>query len=345
MTKILVIGQGIAGTALAWALERRGASVTVADAGFPDSASLTAAGLVNPVTGQRYVKSWMLDEFLPVARRVYAEMEAVLGVRTWRERAIVRLLGSAQEENEWASRCGLADYQPFMASRADAGDWSPFVREGFQFGELRQAAQVDFPALTRAFRKKCLETGHFIQQEITPAVAETLSREFDLTIFCLGFRGQRDPFFPDLAWNLAKGEALFVRLDDRRAAAIGQMLKKKITLVPFGENLFWAGANYDWNLSDTGPTEAGKAFIVNELEQMLATPFEVVAHLAAVRPTVRDRRPFIGLHPTDGRFGIFNGFGSKGALQTPYWAARFAEHILDGAPLPAEVDVRRCFSR
>ena len=45
---ILIIGQGIAGSCLAWELKRRGAEFTVADRPIAETASRVAAGLVNP---------------------------------------------------------------------------------------------------------------------------------------------------------------------------------------------------------------------------------------------------------------------------------------------------------
>ena len=43
---ILIIGQGIAGSCLAWELKRRGAEFTVADRPIAETASRVAAGLV-----------------------------------------------------------------------------------------------------------------------------------------------------------------------------------------------------------------------------------------------------------------------------------------------------------
>lgn len=51
--KVLIIGQGIAGSCLAWELKRRGADFTIADRPIAETASRVAAGLVNPLTGPR----------------------------------------------------------------------------------------------------------------------------------------------------------------------------------------------------------------------------------------------------------------------------------------------------
>ena len=51
----LIIGQGIAGTTVGWALWRRGHSFVVVDRGDAVTASRVAAGLMTPATGKRRV--------------------------------------------------------------------------------------------------------------------------------------------------------------------------------------------------------------------------------------------------------------------------------------------------
>ena len=78
-TDILIIGQGICGTFLSRELERAGVSHLVIDEERPDTASRAAAGLINPVTGRRIVKTWMIDELLPFAKNAYRQIGETLG--------------------------------------------------------------------------------------------------------------------------------------------------------------------------------------------------------------------------------------------------------------------------
>ena len=52
----LIIGQGLAGSLLAWELINRNCKVVIIDNG-QENASQVAAGLINPIAGQRFVKS------------------------------------------------------------------------------------------------------------------------------------------------------------------------------------------------------------------------------------------------------------------------------------------------
>ncbi len=339
--KILLIGQGIAGTMLAWTLQRRGAQVSLADAALPGSASAVAAGIINPVTGKRFVKSWRFDELFSAAKSAYQKLETELGIKVWSEQPILRLLATPEEANDWSARCALPDYADFLREQVGAGSWAGLVKSGFNFGIIQRAARVDFQKLISAFQQKAISTGIFLEKKLDSQEAEQLLGEYDSIIFCEGYRGQENPFFPDLPWQLAKGEALLIRFEDGRASAIGEMLKKTMTLVPVGDNLFWAGGSYQWHFPDLMPSEGEKTFILNHLKEMLAAPFEIVGHVAGVRPTVKDRRPFIGQSCVNSNIFIFNGLGTKGALLAPYWAEHFAAHILEGKQLDAEVDVRR----
>src|SRR5689334_8367598 len=71
----IIVGQGIAGSLLYYALTKRGANCIVIDEKKENSASRVAAGLINPVTGRRLVKSWMIDELIPAFQKVYVQIE------------------------------------------------------------------------------------------------------------------------------------------------------------------------------------------------------------------------------------------------------------------------------
>ena len=65
MYDYLLIGQGIAGTALSYQLLKRGKNVLLIDKKRNDSSSRVAAGLFNPITGRRMIKTWLADKLFP----------------------------------------------------------------------------------------------------------------------------------------------------------------------------------------------------------------------------------------------------------------------------------------
>jgi glycine/D-amino acid oxidase-like deaminating enzyme len=77
----LVIGQGISGTWLSYYLQKANRSYIVIDNDQSNSASRVAAGIINPVTGRRVVKTWMIDELLLFLNPAYEELGMELGIK------------------------------------------------------------------------------------------------------------------------------------------------------------------------------------------------------------------------------------------------------------------------
>ncbi|MEQ1745136.1 MAG: FAD-dependent oxidoreductase [Saprospiraceae bacterium] len=330
--RVLVVGQGIAGTVLAWTLRRMGADVRITDSDFPNTSSSVAAGIINPVTGKRCVKTWRYDDFFPAAKATYTAMQAELGVTIWHDQSILRLLETPQERNDWSVRMADPEYADLLGERPHAGEWSQHLVPGFAVGEIRGAARVDFSALLAAFREMAVSHDFFIPQKINPEAAHALLPDYDCIVFCEGYRGAENPFFSNLPWQLSKGEAMLIRLKNRTVPA-NEMLKKTILLTPFPDGLCWVGASYNWTFDDNGPTDFEQNFLEERLTHFFTSPYEVVRRMGAVRPTVRDRRPFLGASGQQSNVFIFNGLGTKGALLAPYWAAHLAEHLLHGTAL------------
>ncbi|RYD33523.1 MAG: hypothetical protein EOP86_13170, partial [Verrucomicrobiaceae bacterium] len=76
---ILILGQGLAGTLLAWHLHWLGQRVLILDREEADTSSKVAAGIVTPITGKRVAVSPGVEEFLPEAMACYQRTAAALG--------------------------------------------------------------------------------------------------------------------------------------------------------------------------------------------------------------------------------------------------------------------------
>lgn len=332
--KFLVVGQGIAGTVLSWVLRKHGAEVMLADAGFANAASAAAAGIVNPVTGKNYVKSWRIDAFLPIAKAIYQQMEQALGIEIWLERPIFRLLSAVQERNNWDARLGLPDYEAYLGGTLESSEWSDYLHPHFSFGQVNGGGRVDFARLLPAYRQYAQQEGFFTTATIQ---ADALPSGYDAVIFAEGHRAAQNPLFNTLPWQMNKGEALLVRFPDIQPPYPEAMLKKTILMAHMGEGLYWAGAPYIHRYTDPYPTPEGRRFVEDDLRAMFRKPYVVEDHVAGIRPAVAGRRPYIGRHPLHPEIVLFNGWGAKGASLTPYWATQLALHLIEGKPLDAEV--------
>ena len=95
--QLTIVGQGLAGTCLAWRLWSRGKKFRLLHLGEGRSASAISAGLLTPVTGRSLNPSWRLSEFLDEALGFYREVEGVLGEQFFYEIPILRLFAGAEE--------------------------------------------------------------------------------------------------------------------------------------------------------------------------------------------------------------------------------------------------------
>ena len=89
------------------------------------------------------------------------------------------------------------------------------------------------------------------------------------------------------------------------------------------------------------PTSQRHDELCEQLDKIVNCEYSVIEHFAGIRSTVKDRRPFIGIHPENNLVGIFNGLGTKGASLAPYFANQFADFLEDGAILDDEVNIKR----
>ncbi len=344
-TEYLIIGQGLAGTLMAFFLHQAGKSFLVVDEPSPAAATQVAAGLINPITGRRYVKSWRFDEILPAARTTFTTLESMLGIRIFHPNPILRALFNQREENDWWARSTEPGYQPYFQEEVDIGNYAHYTTPAFSYGEVRHSAQVNIGTLAQAFRdwldaRNLLIPERMDPKELNVGVHGVRYRRISARrcIFCEGYAARFNPYFNYLPFGGAKGEVLLIRLPEVR---FDKILKHRVFIVPLPDGTYWVGSNYQHNFSDVTPTQEGGTFLRERLDDILRTPYEVVRHLAAVRPTVKDRRPFLGPHPEHPALYLFNGLGTKGASLGPFFARQLVDHLTNNTPIDEAVHINR----
>ena len=320
-----IIGDGLAGCVLALSCYREEIPFRWMGEARPGAASLASSGLVNPITGRRYVKSWMADALLAEAGEFYTWSESVLGIRAFRAVDIARFLASPEAGEAWRLRRddpAFADY--VTGKRHPALD-----RLGVPYGIVSGAFVLDTPAWVRAVRTFLRERGHMASTHADPESAQ------GPVIRATGVFAE--PLPDGLIPN--KGEALIVRMPEW---PLPMIVKGDVFVVPLPDvHTYWIGSGYARWPEHADPTEAECGRLVSGLRKLHDGPIEVLGHLAGVRPTTIDRRPLIGADPHHPGDFIFNGMGTKGTSLAPYWAQQLIRLIRDGQPLLPEVDPAR----
>ena len=100
----LIVGQGLAGSMLAYFLEKENKSFIIIDEHKGETSSLKATGLINPITGRRFVKSWKIDTFIPFAEKTYKALEKKFSVDLIEKTKVHRIIQNIEQQNDWATK-------------------------------------------------------------------------------------------------------------------------------------------------------------------------------------------------------------------------------------------------
>lgn len=333
---IIIVGQGICGSLLSWSLLQKGLSVKVYDIGSARSATTAASGIINPITGKRFVKSWMVDDVFPVAEKTYSDISRTISADFYVNQPIYKLLESVREQNDLSARASDPAYSQYFSNTDIHYLDKAKVKNDFGAFVINGGGKMDTGLFISAYRNFLKEKNLLVEKEFSYEQAIASDSK---VIFCNGFKAALSGLFTGLPWQIVKGEYLLVRIKDFYPDRI---ISGDTTISATADpDIYYAGATYQWHYETEAPTEQYKNEIIESLHKMLNVPFEVLGHGAGVRPSVRYRRPFIGFHPGHEHVGIFNGMGTKGISLSPYFAAHFADHIVHGTELLPEVDIRK----
>ncbi len=343
----IILGQGIAGTSLAWSLRWAGSRFLVVDRQEETTSSRIAAGLVTPITGQKLIKSWRFDEFWPAAVAFYNRVQSETKTQLFSRRSMVRLFANGDETSTFQRREMAGEYFGIVTQPNQLVDenWFDCPLGGF---EMSEGGQLDVPRYLDSSRKIFEADGAFLAKDLDVSreiridrdrvVLPTLGVRAKTLVCCQGAEAIHNPWFREVQFKPAKGEILTLRipgLSERRVVHGG------IWLAPFSGELFKAGSTYDWKTLDSVATEKGRIEILTKLGSFLRLPVEVVAQEAGVRPIHRNQYPILGRLPTEPLIACFNGLGSKGVLQAPYFADQMTRMLIDGSQVDTTVDLNK----
>ena len=319
----LIVGQGIAGSLLAWHLLRLGASIIVIDDNHAGAASLVAAGIINPISGIRMVPSWEFNRFYPEACNTYRQLESDLGTQYYNEMNLIRFIQSNAETERFNSRKDSSEFAQFLKTVNKPGLKPEIIHDPLGSFTLSPAAYVNIPRLVidlgKYFDQKKLRlTTQFQYDDLKIESDKVIWKDWiaKRIIFCEGYRGRENPWFKSLPFKPAKGEVLTLETDTPLLPRT--ILNGGKWLLPLNEYRCLAGATFSWDPLNHEPSERGKNEILNGLRSFTHLNFKVLNHVAGIRPAMDNTRPVIEQHLRFPALVIFNGLGAKGALIAPY---------------------------
>jgi len=211
MLDYLIIGQGITGTMLAWELLSRGYKIKLVDKYDVSSPSSIAAGVINPVTGRRMVKTWMADTLLPKAYESYQNLSNTLDFECFTQMPIYRFTNSTRDLNDWLAK---ANEEPLIRPMTQ-DEVVPGAPAGGVI--ILGGGIVHMQKLIEASRKLWEKSGilqkasfQINELRITEQHVEWRNHIATKMVFCEGFHASANPMFHHLPFVLTKGELLTI---------------------------------------------------------------------------------------------------------------------------------------
>ncbi len=346
MLDYIVVGQGIAGSNLAFELLQRGKKIVIFDPEWRDAACLVAAGVINPITGQRLVKSWRSALAHPYAKKFYRELEKLLNAQFFHDRKILQLCKSPEEHELWSKRKSEPEYAEFIGDCAYSSGFNA-LNDKFGYHFIERSAWVEPSAIMPAFAQYFRAKGVLKNENFDYAKLQ-ISSDFVVygevrargVIFCEGWQVLNNPYFSWLPYRPAKGEILQIRA---RADIPEHIIHRGNWVMKCGENEFRIGSTWDRENLNSQPTDDARAELLKAVDSVILEhgDIEIVRHSAGVRPCTATTRPHLGAHPKFANVYSFNGFGSKGYALSPFFAKTFVDYLDDIAPLDPEADLKR----
>jgi glycine oxidase len=339
----IIIGQGLAGSCLALQLVLRNKRILVFDRPEDNHASAVAAGLFNPFTGRIMARTWLSDTLFPYLFSFYQEAEKLLDQKFFFPQPLYRPFLSVQEQNGWMGKSADLPFAPYIEEIF----WGPKVANiNDPHGGLllKYSGYVDVPGFLKkvraflrasdSYREERLDEQQLLVHEDSVRYEEIIASG---AIFCEGMGVTRNRFFSWLPINPLKGETIRIQ-----AVPLHYIINRGVYIVPAGmPNEFTIGATYDFTSNSPGITTAGREDLEGKLKELLTIPYRVTGQNWGLRPTTLDQKVMIGYHPHWRNLLIFNGLGTKGVSQAPYFSGQLAGWLEGKNEIMREVNIQR----
>lgn len=340
----IIAGGGLAGVTLAHQLLRYNKNFILFDEG-KNLTSQVAPGLFNPITGRKMVKTWKANEIFPYLIDFYKKTEALVESEFLYEKTIYRPFLSAEEQNDWIGKSSDPAFNKFIKAVKTKSQYDGRFNDPFGGIELNYSGWLNIPQYLKSSFRYFENTGTCKIVRERFELSDLIVEEDEVTykgvkghkiIFCEGVELKNNHYFNWLPLQLLKGEILEVELPFESSV----IFNRGIFILPV-EKIYKVGATYVHKNVSLSTTDEARQILENKLRGLVQTDYKVVGQRVGIRPTTKDRRPFLGKHPSNNTLYIFNGLGTKGVSLSPYFANHFVEYLEEGKDLMKDININR----
>ncbi|MEQ8325073.1 MAG: FAD-dependent oxidoreductase [Vicingaceae bacterium] len=339
----IIVGQGLAGTCLAYQFLKRGKKVLVYDMAGGKDCSAIAAGTFNPIVFRTFSTTWRAKELVPYLKSFYEEIAQFIKGELLTPRRVIKGMKSEDQRDLWVKKSAVEPGLRFMNPAIKDEIFG--LRKERGYGLVIEAGTIDIKLLMTGLRNKLMSLGMLAEKEFDLNGMKVESDDVtyenvraERIIFCQGYLAAANPYFAQLPIIPNKGEALVIECPDLTS---NDIVHNRINIVPYGNHRYWVGATFDWKTPNLETSEEARNELKIRLDETLEVPYRIVDQIVGIRPTVSDRRPIIGFLEDQPEIGIFNGMGARGVMLAPFFSDHFLESMYSGIALDPEVDIRR----
>ena len=339
----IIVGLGLAGLAFSRELTKQNKTFIVFEDNSQNS-SKVAGGMYNPIVLKRFNPVWDAKHQLEIALPFYNELEELLGGKYDYQVDVYRLFTSIEEQNNWFAASDKPLLSDYLIPKVITDNFNG-IDAPFGYGKVTKTGRIDTLTLLNDY-KKHLEKQQLIKYDKFDYDVINFGKDNieykDITatkvVFCEGFGIKKNPFFKNLPMEEAKGEMITIHAPE---LDIDFVLKSSVFIMPLGNDLFKVGATFNWDDKTSIPTKRAKKELQDKLNKVISVPYKVINHVAGIRPTTNDRRPFVGIHNKHSKLVVLNGLGTRGVMIAPTIAKELYNHIEKGSELRKELDISR----
>ncbi len=339
----IVVGLGLAGLGFVEQLIQHNKKFIVFENDSQNSSSV-ASGTYNPVILKRFTPVWNGHEQLQLALPFYDKVSEKLQKEFDTRFITKKVFTSVGDENNWFIALDKPMLSHYMKPEISK-DKIPGIIGDFGFGELQGTGRIDTKDLINTYRnylsnQELLKKEEFDYSQVQLNEEKVIYKNISATkvVFCEGYGLKENPFFNNLPLNGTKGEIITIHAPELK---IDFLLKSSVFVLPIGNDYYKVGATFNWTDKTLDPTEEGKQELVGKLQKTIDVPYTIVDQTAGIRPTVKDRRPLVGVHSEFDQLVVLNGLGTRGVMIAPTVAQNLFNHLEKGEKLDKEIDIKR----
>ncbi len=348
----IVVGLGIAGISFCEELAKHHKNFVVFDAGETTS-TLVSAGVINPVVLKRFTPVWNAKLHVSSSLEFYKNLSEKLQVSLLDEIPMLRIFKSIEEQNNWIVASDKNELSPFLHPEIIKNE-NQAINAPFGYGKVMHTGTINTTLLISAYKEYLQRENILIEEVFDYKKLQEINNEMiyqdivsERIIFSEGASVRHNPFFPPPPTSGSKhllipnkGEYIIVKAPELQLRA---MLKSSLFIIPLGDDLYKVGATYSREDFSINTTQGAREELTSKLRKIINCNFEVVDQVAGIRPTTKDRRPFLGtLNESDKRV-FFNGLGTRGITSASSLAKELYLHLENGAALHKEVNIKRYY--